>query len=283
MAFLPRCLFSGRRILTRAAVPDCSDFGNSAARIGWFIVAVRPPYICSTGSFPATPPMPTTSASRSTPAGARSESTIAVAPGQDVAVRMYGRRKTGETSPLVVHFHGGAFVSGDLDSGCTIAGLLQEAGALVVSVAYPLAPEHPFPQPLETGYAVLQWAYRYRTRLAGTGAPVYVAGEEAGGNLAAGVCLMARDQSHPPLAGQILVSPMLDPCVGTPSLRAATEGAEACRWALGWEKFLRCARDASTRMRCPAPRSGWRACRPRCCWSATPTPCTTRRWPMRHG
>ncbi|BFO54654.1 alpha/beta hydrolase [Acidovorax sacchari] len=179
------------------------------------------------------------------PDGARSESTIAVAPGgQDVAVRMYGRRKAGETSPLVVHFHGGAFVSGDLDSGCTIAGLLQEAGALVVSVAYPLAPAHPFPQPLETGYAVLQWAYRYRTRLAGTGAPVYVAGEEAGGNLAAGVCLMARDQSHPPLAGQILVSPMLDPCAGTPSLRAATEGSDACRWAQGWEKFLRCARDA---------------------------------------
>ncbi|AVS73671.1 alpha/beta hydrolase [Paracidovorax cattleyae] len=188
--------------------------------------------------------MPTTASSRSTSDGARSESTIAVAPGQDVAVRMYGRRKAGETSPLVVHFHGGAFVSGDLDSGCTIAGLLQEAGALVVSVAYPLAPEHPFPQPLETGYAVLQWVYRYRTRLAGAGAPVYVAGEEAGGNLAAGVCLMARDQSHPPLAGQILVSPMLDPCAGTPSLRAATEGAEACRWAQGWEKFLRCARDA---------------------------------------
>ncbi len=188
--------------------------------------------------------MPTRTPSRSQADGARSESTIAVAPGQDVAVRMYGRRKPGETSPLVVHFHGGAFVSGDLDSGCTIAGLLQEAGALVVSVAYPLAPEHPFPQPLETGYAVLQWVYRYRTRLAGAGAPVYVAGEEAGGNLAAGVCLMARDQSHPPLAGQILVSPMLDPCTGTASLRAATEGEAGCRWALGWEKFLRCARDA---------------------------------------
>ncbi|CAM3926284.1 alpha/beta hydrolase [Paracidovorax anthurii] len=175
---------------------------------------------------------------------ARSESTIAVGPGQDVAVRMYGRKKAGETSPLVVHFHGGAFVSGDLDSGCTVAGLLQEAGALVVSVAYPLAPEHPFPQPQESGYAVLRWAFKYRARLAGAGAPVYVAGEEAGGNLAAGVCLMARDQSHPPLAGQILVSPMLDPCVGTPSLRAATCDATAGRWADGWEKFLRCARDA---------------------------------------
>ncbi|MDA8519877.1 alpha/beta hydrolase [Acidovorax sp. NCPPB 4044] len=188
--------------------------------------------------------MPTTTPTPSSRAGARSESTIAVAPGQDVAVRMYGRKKAGEASPLVVHFHGGAFVSGDLDTGCTIAGLLQEAGALVVSVAYPLSPEHPFPQPLETGYAVLQWVYRYRTRLAGAGAPVYVAGEEAGGNLAAGVCLMARDQSHPPLAGQILVSPMLDPCAGTPSLRAASFDGATCRWAEGWEKFLRCARDA---------------------------------------
>lgn len=173
-----------------------------------------------------------------------SDTTIEVAKGQEVAVRVYGRKKAGEALPLVVHFHGGAFVSGDLDSGCTVAGLLEAAGALVVSVAYPLAPQHPFPQPQETGYAVLQWAFKHRTRLAGRGAPVYLAGEEAGGNLAAGVCLMARDQSHPPLAGQILLSPMLDPCVGTPSLRAVTGEATACKWAEGWLKFLRCARDA---------------------------------------
>ncbi|RYF66397.1 MAG: alpha/beta hydrolase, partial [Comamonadaceae bacterium] len=92
------------------------------------------------------------------------DSTIAVAPGQEVDVRIYGRKKAGTTLPLVVHFHGGAFVSGDLDNGGTVAGLLEAAGALVVSVAYPLTP---FPQPLETGYAVLKWAFKHRTRLAG--------------------------------------------------------------------------------------------------------------------
>lgn len=172
------------------------------------------------------------------------DTTIEVATEQQVAVRMYGRKKAGETSPLVVHFHGGAFVSGDLDNGCTVGGLLEAAGARVVSVAYPLAPAHPFPQPLETGYAVLKWAFKHRSRLAGPGALLYLAGEEAGGNLAAGISMMARDQSHPPLAGQILLSPMLDPCVGTPSLRAATGEATACKWADGWLKFFRCARDA---------------------------------------
>lgn len=174
----------------------------------------------------------------------QSDDVIALASGQEVAVRLYGRKKTGEASPLVVHFHGGAFISGDLDNGCTVAHLFEAVGARVVSVAYPLAPEHPFPQPLEIGYGVLQWAFKHRTRLAGKGAQVYLAGEEAGGNLAAGVCMMARDQRHPPLAGQILLSPMLDPCVGTPSLRAATGTATDCKWAQGWLQFLRSACDA---------------------------------------
>ncbi len=95
------------------------------------------------------------------------DTTIEVATEQQVAVRMYGRKKAGETSPLVVHFHGGAFVSGDLDNGCTVGGLLEAAGARVVSVAYPLAPAHPFPQPLETGYAVLKWAFKHRSRWRG--------------------------------------------------------------------------------------------------------------------
>lgn len=159
-------------------------------------------------------------------------------------MRTYGSKKAGETLPLVVHFHGGAFISGTLDNGCTVAHLFEAAGARVVSVAYPLAPEHPFPKPLEIGYGVLQWAFKHRARLAGKGALVYLAGEEAGGNLAAGVCMMARDQRHPPLAGQILLSPMLDPCVGTASLRAATGAATDCKWARGWQHFLRSAYDA---------------------------------------
>ena len=169
------------------------------------------------------------------------DSTIEVAQGQDVAVRMYGRKKTGHTSPVVVHFHGGAFMSGDLDSGCTVASLLETAVAVVVSVAYPLTP---FPQPVDTGYGVLKWVHKHRTKLGGQGAAVYLAGEEAGGNLAAAVALMARDQSHPSLAGQILLSPMLDPCVGTASLREATGDSTGCKWTEGWRNFLRCPRDA---------------------------------------
>ena len=108
------------------------------------------------------------------------DTTIEVAGGMQASVRMYGSKKRGEVSPLVVHFHGGAFVAGDLDNGCTVGNSLADAGACVVSVAYPLAPEYPFPRPLELGYAVLQWAYKQRAKLAGKGAPLYLAGEVLG-------------------------------------------------------------------------------------------------------
>lgn len=183
-------------------------------------------------------------ASNATSQPSFTDTVVPMESGEDVAVRVYGSKPpAGENIPLVLHFHGGAFIDGDLDSGCTVAGLLQAVGARVVSVAYPLSPEHPFPRPLEIGYAVLQWGYKHRTRLAGKGAPLYVAGEEAGGNLAAGVCLMARDQRHPPLAGQILISPMLNPCAGTPSFRAAMGEATDCKWLQGWQQFLGCTHD----------------------------------------
>src|SRR5438105_9424461 len=140
-----------------------------------------------------------------------------------LAARVYGKRRAGAPSPLVVHFHGGAFVGGDLASGECMARLLVEASAIAVSVAYPLAPQHRFPDAVEAGYVALEWTYKQRTKLAGKDAPVYLAGDEAGGNLAAAVALIARDRAHPPLAGQILIAPMLDPCVGTASLREATQ------------------------------------------------------------
>ena len=94
--------------------------------------------------------------------------------------------------------------------------------------------------------------FRNRTRLGGAGAEVYLAGEEAGGNVAAAISLMARDQSHPPLAGQILLSPMLDPCTGTASLRQATGNATCCKWVEGWLRYLRHPRDAEHPYAVPA-------------------------------
>ncbi|XAH22789.1 alpha/beta hydrolase [Xylophilus sp. GW821-FHT01B05] len=162
-----------------------------------------------------------------------------------VAARLYGRRQPGGGTPLVLHFHGGAFVAGGLDNGAYVARLLARAGAVAVSLAYPLAPEHPFPEPVEIGFAALEAVYRQRVQLAGRRVRLYLAGEEAGGNLAASVALIARDRGHPPLAGQILVSPMLDPCTGTPSLReSVTCDNGKCKWTEGWQAFLRSPMDA---------------------------------------
>ncbi|MFT4265865.1 MAG: alpha/beta hydrolase [Xenophilus sp.] len=165
---------------------------------------------------------------------------------QPAQARIYGERQRGATGvPLVLHFHGGTFVCGGLDNGRNVARLLASAGARVVSLAYPLAPEHPFPKPIEVGYAALEWLYRQRVKLAGKGVRVFLAGEEAGGNLAAAVALVARDRGHPPLAGQILLSPMLDPCAGTASLRDASYSDAACKWAAGWRNYLRRPMDAT--------------------------------------
>lgn len=159
-------------------------------------------------------------------------------------VRFYGRHRVGAVSPLVVHFHGGAFAGGSLDGGSCVARLLADAGAVVMSLDYPLAPAHPFPAAVETGYAALLWAWKARQKLAGQGAPLFIAGEEAGGNLAAAVSLVARDRQEPALAGQILLSPMLDPCLATASLRDAEAGPVGCVWADGWHHYLPRLEDA---------------------------------------
>ncbi|MGU3494321.1 alpha/beta hydrolase [Xanthobacteraceae bacterium A53D] len=167
-----------------------------------------------------------------------SEERITDGPAAGMAVRVYPAADARRGAPIALHLHGGTFVDGTLDCGLTIGCLLAEAGATVVSVAYPLACEKPFPHGLEAAYGALNWVYDNRTRWGAKKSKVFVAGEEAGGNLAAALALMARDQRHPPLAGQILLSPMLDASLGTPSLREAEAGASGCRWADGWRKYL---------------------------------------------
>ena len=152
-------------------------------------------------------------------------------------VRVY-RGTVARAAPVVLHLHGGAFTGGSLDSGRTVAKLLSDAGAVVVSADYPLAPEHRFPKALDAAFRTLNWMHKSRATLAGRRSQVFVAGEEAGGNLAAALALMARDQQTPALAGQILLSPMLDPCMATCSMRDAREGAADCQWAEGWRDYL---------------------------------------------
>lgn len=155
-----------------------------------------------------------------------------------IAVRLYRAASIDRSAPVVVHLHSGAFVSGSLDSGQTIAGLLAKAGAMVASVDYPLAPRHPFPQPLEAAFDALTSIGAGCAKWASRKAPLYVAGEEAGGNLAAALALMARDQHGPALAGQILLSPMIDSRLATCSMREAEAGPVGCQWADGWHQYL---------------------------------------------
>jgi acetyl esterase/lipase len=169
-----------------------------------------------------------------------------------MATRVHGSKPAAGAAPLVLHLHGGAFIGGGLDSGECLAQLLAGAGAVVLSLAYPLAPVHPFPEAVEAAYAALQWLHKQRSRLAGARASLFVAGEEAGGNIAAAIALMARDRAGPPLAGQVLVAPMLDPCTATPSQRAAMGGDTRCRWSEGWGQYLRNPRDAEHPYAVPA-------------------------------
>lgn len=161
-----------------------------------------------------------------------------------LTLRLYGAAHAAPGTPLVLHFHGGAFTGGSLGEGAAVARALAGAGAVVASLAYPLAPQRPFPQALESGYAALQWLHSQRKSLSGARAPLLVAGEEAGGNLAVGVAMITRDRGGPALAGAILLSPMLDMCVATASQRGANNGPVGCRIADGWRAYLARADDA---------------------------------------
>jgi acetyl esterase len=164
------------------------------------------------------------------------EEMIELEPG--MPARVYGRSASPRTAPLVLHLHGGAFVGGSLDAGRTVSTLLADAGAVVVSADYPLAPAHPFPQALQGVFRALNWLHTSRTQWVSKKSSIFVAGEEAGGNLAAALALMARDQHTPPLAGQILLSPMLDASMATCSIRQAEAGPVGCKWADGWHQYL---------------------------------------------
>jgi acetyl esterase/lipase len=123
--------------------------------------------------------------------------------------------------PVVYSIHGGGMVAGhartrELHGELTRA---QELGLAVVSVEYRLAPEHPDPAPVEDCYAGLSWVARHAAELGLDRTRIVVSGNSAGGGLAAGVALLARDRGEPRLLGQMLQCPMLDDRCDSPSGR----------------------------------------------------------------
>ena len=130
-------------------------------------------------------------------------------PAGDLAARVY--RPTVETPvPTVLLFHGGGFVIGDLDTHDNMArSICRDCEAVVLSVDYRLAPEAPFPAAVEDALAATRWAADHLAELGGT-ETLAVAGDSAGGNLAAVVAQQARDAGGPEIAAQLLVYPATD-------------------------------------------------------------------------
>jgi len=130
-------------------------------------------------------------------------------PAGDLAARVY-RPEQDDAVPTVVLFHGGGWVVGDLDTHDNMArSICRDCEAVVVSVDYRLAPEAPFPAAVEDAVAATRWVASRLAELGGDDR-LAVAGDSAGGNLAAVVAQQLRDTGGPALAGQLLVYPAVD-------------------------------------------------------------------------
>ena len=162
--------------------------------------------------------------------------------GRTLAARLYVAEGAGDNPPLTVYFHGGGWVIGTIDThDGTCRALANASKAAVLSVAYRLAPEHPYPVPLNDCYDATVWAAANAASLGVNGSKLAVAGDSAGGNLAAAVALMARDHGGPKLAHQLLIYPVTDADFDRPSYGANGGGeyylsTEGMKWF--WRHYL---------------------------------------------
>jgi len=185
---------------------------------------------------------------------ARVENRTVPGPRGKIPVRVYtpaGRAPF----PVLVYFHGGGWVIGSLETHDGVCRhLANAAGAVVASVDYRLAPEHPFPASGEDAYAATRWVAANAAVIGGDAKRVAVGGDSAGGNLAAVVALMARDRGGPQLVFQLLVYPVTDaPSANTPSYRENADGyfltAKMMHWF--WNHYCGKNTDLSDPYLCP--------------------------------
>tara|TARA_B110000003_G_scaffold11790_1_gene11876 strand:+ start:1100 stop:2062 length:963 start_codon:yes stop_codon:yes gene_type:complete len=130
---------------------------------------------------------------------------------QDVAVRVY--RPEGHTKPLpsLLWIHGGGYCFGSMEGDdYTVRRMVEKIGCVVVSVNYRLAPEFPFPVPLNDCYSALTWVFDNADMLKVDASRIAIGGISAGGGLAAGLALLARDRAEVSVAFQALLCPMID-------------------------------------------------------------------------
>jgi len=145
-------------------------------------------------------------------------------PGGELPLRIYTPEGIGPF-PVIVFFHGGGYVTGDLDTQDMIArALAHGATALTISVDYRLAPEHPFPAAADDAFSALKWSAENAIKFNGDASRLAVAGDSAGANLSAVVALDARDAGGPDIAAQILFYGSMSHSADTPSAREYGDG-----------------------------------------------------------
>ncbi len=169
-------------------------------------------------------------------------------PDGDVPVRVYRPVEGGDPLPVVVYFHGGGWVICDLDThDGTCRALANGVNAVVVSVDYRLAPEHKFPAAAEDAYEVTSWVAAHADELGVEPSRLAVAGDSAGGNLAAVVALMARDRGGPAITFQLLVYPVTNHSFDTDSYRENADGYFLHRASMEWywRQYLADERDGA--------------------------------------
>jgi len=160
---------------------------------------------------------------------------------QRIQLRTYTPVRASRCLPVVLYFHGGGFMHGDLDSADVaaraIAGLTP---AVVVSVGYSLSPRFPFPAALEDGHLAAAWALANARTLGIHAGRMGVAGHDAGGSIAAGIAAMARDRKEVRLGAQALLAPLLDPSMTrlADASKIAAPDLPASECALGYRCYL---------------------------------------------
>lgn len=157
-----------------------------------------------------------------------------------VPVRIYRPKDTVANSPCIVYFHGGGWVIGDLDTHDTLCRRLAEAAdCCLVSVDYRLAPENKYPAAFDDCYSVTSFVSEHAGELGVDAARLIVAGDSAGGNLAAGVTLKARDVRGPSIRLQVLIYPVIEPKFDTVSYRefAVDHGLTAATMEWMWSQY----------------------------------------------
>jgi acetyl esterase len=205
------------------------------------------------------PPDARTAAEGFIPLGGEGEAVAEVSdrtvpgPHGDIPIRIY--RPAGDgLLPCLVYYHGGGWVIGTVDTTDAVCrAVANRAGCVVVSVDYRLAPEHPFPVPLDECFAATEWVAANGAEIGVDKNRLAVGGDSAGGNLAAAVCLKARGNSFPSIRMQLLVYPVTEHSFDTGSYADNGDGylltIDMMQWF--WEQYLTDDGDGSNPLASP--------------------------------